>query len=99
MMHIINKSFPAQEALQSCINHLSTNDVILLYEDGVLNSIKGTPGNELIIKILNNHSIYALLPDLEARGISDRAHPGIKLINYHDFVNLVIDNKKVQSWY
>lgn len=98
MLHIINKSFPAQDVLQSCISHLSPNDAILLYEDGVLNSIKDTSGSELIIKLPNSHPIYVLLSDLEARGISDRVIAGITLINYHDFVDLVIKYNKVQSW-
>jgi tRNA 2-thiouridine synthesizing protein B len=39
-----------------------------------------------------------LYPDIEARGMQDRAVDGIKLIDYSGFVDLVAEHNTVQSW-
>jgi len=43
-------------------------------------------------------SIYALWPDLEARGMQDAVLEGIKLVDYGGFVDLVAEHASVQSW-
>jgi tRNA 2-thiouridine synthesizing protein B len=44
-------------------------------------------------------SVYALGPDLKARGLpEDRLIPGIKVVGYDGFVELACANDKVQSW-
>ncbi len=98
MLHIINKSFPSHDALFSCLKHILPNNIIVLYEDGVLNSIEGSPGSKLLAEIININPIYALSPDLSARGVSDRVISGILVIDYEDFVELVIQNKQIQPW-
>jgi tRNA 2-thiouridine synthesizing protein B len=48
---------------------------------------------------LNNHQIYALQPDLQARGINpDNLIDGISLVDYDGFVKLTTDYDKSQSW-
>jgi len=42
--------------------------------------------------------VYALWPDLEARGMQDTVIDGVKQVDYAGFVDLVADNKNVQSW-
>jgi len=42
--------------------------------------------------------VYALAPDLEARGMKDAAIDGIELVDYGGFVDLVAGHKAVQSW-
>ncbi|MDO9064423.1 MAG: sulfurtransferase complex subunit TusB [Sulfuricella sp.] len=42
--------------------------------------------------------VYALWPDLEARGMQDTVIDGIKQVDYSGFVDLVAENKNVQSW-
>jgi len=44
-------------------------------------------------------TVYALGPDLKARGISeDRLISGIQVVGYDGFVELASGNDKVQSW-
>jgi tRNA 2-thiouridine synthesizing protein B len=41
---------------------------------------------------------YALVPDIEARGLQGRIIDGISLIDYAGFVDLVTTHRPVQSW-
>ena len=44
-------------------------------------------------------SIYALAPDLKARGIgTDQVIPGVQLVGYDGFVELSVTNETVQCW-
>jgi tRNA 2-thiouridine synthesizing protein B len=47
---------------------------------------------------LQHVSIYALKPDLEARGMQDRVMDGVRLVDYAGFVDLVVEHSAVQSW-
>ena len=42
--------------------------------------------------------VYALRPDLEARGMPDAVIDGIELVDYGGFVDLVVTHNTVQSW-
>jgi tRNA 2-thiouridine synthesizing protein B len=42
--------------------------------------------------------VYALGPDLDARGMSARVLDGVKIVDYGGFVDLVTENKNCQSW-
>jgi tRNA 2-thiouridine synthesizing protein B len=70
MLHIINKSFSESDAFASCVKHALPNSLILLYENAVLSAVKGAPGSELLQQASTTCKIYALLPDIEARGKS-----------------------------
>jgi tRNA 2-thiouridine synthesizing protein B len=98
MLHIINKSFSESDALASCVKHALSNSVILLYENAVLSAVKGAPGSDSLQQASTTCKIYALLPDIEARGIALCLIDGIEKINYEDFVELVIQYKQVQPW-
>ena len=43
-------------------------------------------------------TIYALEPDLAARGMLTRAIDGVRLVDYGGFVDLVVEHNAVQSW-
>ena len=45
------------------------------------------------------HQLYALIPDLKARGLLERVMPGIELVDYAGFVALTEQFDSVQSWY
>ena len=45
-----------------------------------------------------DESVYALLPDLEARAIADRVIDGVTTVGYDGFVDLVADYPTNQSW-
>jgi tRNA 2-thiouridine synthesizing protein B len=47
---------------------------------------------------LKRIAIYALKPDLEARGMQDRVLDGVRLVDYAGFVDLVVEHNAVHSW-
>jgi|TARA_B100000497_G_C7451886_1_gene280049 tRNA 2-thiouridine synthesizing protein B len=72
---------------------------LLLIEDGVYGALSGSVHSDSIAEALNSLKVYALGPDLKARGISeDRLVSGIQVVGYDGFVELATGNDKVQSW-
>lgn len=97
MLHTINKSPFDTHDLKDCTRFISDGDVILLLEDGVYAAEKDTIKSELITNILKTNTVYALSPDLKARGLSHLIE-GIKTADYGTFVDLV-EEHKVQAWH
>jgi tRNA 2-thiouridine synthesizing protein B len=98
MLHTVNKSPTERNALESCLKHLTKGCAVLLIEDGVYGALKGTVSTKMVEQALKHHPIYALYPDLEARGMQDRVIDGIKLVDYSGFVDLAAEYPSVQSW-
>jgi len=98
MLHIVNKSPFERNSLDACLKHAKAGSAILLIEDAVYAAVKGTAVTEQVKKAMGNHAIYALWPDLEARGMQERSIEGIKLIDYSGFVELTAEHSNVQSW-
>ncbi len=97
MLHTVNKSPFERNSLQTCIANLDDKGVILLIEDGVIGATN-TDKSFLISELASSGRVYALTADLEARGIADKVIDGIKLVDYKDFVDLVIEHKSSASW-
>ncbi len=99
MLHIVNKSPFERHTLKSCIRHLCEGDSVLLIEDAVVGALLNTEVAAWIAAEQNNASFYVLSEDLAARGLSDKPLVnGMLQVNYADFVNLVVEHAKVQSW-
>ena len=98
MLHTVNKSPFERNTLESCLKHAKKGSAILLIEDGVYGALKGTTMTKKVEEAMKKVSIYALYPDIEARGMQDRALDGIKLIDYSGFVDLAAEHNTVQSW-
>ncbi|MHB8471911.1 MAG: sulfurtransferase complex subunit TusB [Gammaproteobacteria bacterium] len=98
MLHIVNKSPFERNSFATCLKHAKAGSTILLIEDGVYAAIKGTAVTEQLKKAMANHAVYALWPDIEARGMQERSIEGIKLIDYSGFVDLTAEHSNVQSW-
>jgi tRNA 2-thiouridine synthesizing protein B len=96
MLHTVNNSPPGSGSLQSALRVAAPDAPILLLEDGVYAARMGTRGEALVAAALRSHPIYALKPDLEARGI-DRIIQGIRVIGYDGFVELV-EQHQVVPW-
>lgn len=78
----------------------NTNISIVLIHDGVIGtSLRGTIPNELE-KLLNlSTSVFALKPDLLARGIEpNTVDPRITCIEYDELVDILAQTPKVASW-
>ena len=98
MLHTVNKSPFANNALEICLKHAKQGSAVLLIEDGVYAASKGTTVSQRLQDALATVSIYALKPDVEARGMQHRLMDGIKLVDYGGFVDLVVEHHAVQSW-
>ena len=86
MLHTVNKSPFEKSTLESCLSRTRPGDAVLLIAD----RIAGLNG-EL--------RLYALGPDLAARGIKDEALlKGISVIDYGGFVDLVAEHEVTQTW-
>ena len=99
MLQTVNKSPFEKNAMQSCLRLSPQGSAVLFYEDGVYAAVKGTKFEAQIKEATQQFSVYALLPDLEARGMrADDVIDGIKTVDYSGFVDLVADNGTVQAW-
>jgi tRNA 2-thiouridine synthesizing protein B len=88
MLHTVNKSPLSSDSLESALRVAAAGAPILLLEDGVYGARPGARSQGLLETALTGHPLYALGPDLEARGIT-RVIPGIRVIGYDGFVELV----------
>jgi sulfur relay protein TusB/DsrH len=85
--------------LRGHVNHQKTIGVVLIH-DGVIGASKMGNVPESIAH-LKSHGIklYAMIPDLKARGIStDAVHEWIISIEYPDLVDLLDHSETLVSW-
>ena len=98
MLHTVNKSPFEHRALQSCLKFARQGSAVLLIEDGVYAAAKDTAVAKQVQDALKSVQIYALKPDVEARGMQNRVMDGVRLVDYGGFVDLVAEHNAVQSW-
>jgi tRNA 2-thiouridine synthesizing protein B len=98
MLHIINKSPLASPALESALRLATSDAALLLIEDAVYAATRGNTAAARIEEAASGRPVYALMPDLEARGVADRVLDGVKTIDYAGFVDLVAHHSNCQSW-
>lgn len=99
ILHTVNKSPFEKTTFDSCLNHARAGDAVLLIEDGVYAAVKGTAVAKRIAARNGDLSIYALGPDLAARGVNDKALiEGIAVVDYGGFVDLVAEHDVAQAW-
>ena len=73
---------------------------IVLIHDGVIGTSQNGSMPDILNRLLNLPlSVYALLPDLLARGIEPSGlNPRIKCIDYDDLVDILAQTPKTVSW-
>lgn len=98
MLHTVNKSPFENKALESCLRFARKGSAVLLIEDGVYAAARGTAVSGRLEEAMKHVSIYALAPDVAARGMKDRVMDGVRLVDYGGFVDLVVEHNTVQSW-
>ncbi|MCP4538267.1 MAG: sulfurtransferase complex subunit TusB [Chloroflexi bacterium] len=96
MLYTINKSPLMFGNLNSVLRIAPTDNPILLYEDGVYAAVAGAASENTIRQALEQHPVYALQADLEARGLTSLVD-GIQIIDYDGFVELV-EQHHVVPW-
>ncbi|HID49882.1 MAG TPA: sulfurtransferase complex subunit TusB [Chromatiales bacterium] len=98
-LHTVNKSPFDRNSLENCLRLAGKGNAVLLFEDGVYGAMKGTEKSAMVEKALGDLSIYALSADLKARGVDEsRLIDGIKVVDYKGFVDLTVENDKVNAW-
>lgn len=98
-LHTVNKSPYERNALKSCLDHISDGDRVLLIEDGVLAARKNGAFAQTLQEAKRACAIYALAPDLSARGIAaDDLIDGVEAVDYSGFVDLAADATRVCAW-
>lgn len=99
MLHIINKSPFERHTFESCLNHASAGDTILMIEDAAVGAMTNTAFAADVEAALRDKSVYVLSGDLAARGLGEaRIIEGVKTVDYAGFVDLTVSNQTVQSW-
>jgi len=98
MLHTVNKSPFEHRALETCLRFARQGSSVLLMEDGVYAAARDTAVTQKMQDALKRVQIYALKPDVEARGMQNRVMDGVRLVDYGGFVELVVEHNAVQSW-
>ncbi|NTW49069.1 MAG: sulfurtransferase complex subunit TusB [Chlorobiales bacterium] len=97
MLHTINKSPFEATTLETCMRFIQPGDPLLFIEDGVYAVQAGNKFASVIESIRKNNPVFALQPDLAARGIT-AVTGGVQTVDYEGFVGLV-EEHQVNSWF
>ena len=98
MLHIVNKSPSTTRTLESCLRLARDGHALLLIEDGVYAATTRSPAAAAVQDALKRLKVFALRPDLEARGMNSVVLDGVTLVDYGGFVDLVAEHTATQSW-
>ena len=97
MLHILNKS-PLEKPVLDTVLRLASAGALLLIEDGVYAATRGNAAEAKLREAMAKLKVYALAPDLQARGMADRLIDGVDTVDYDGFVDLVVEHPNCQSW-
>jgi len=99
VLHIVNKSPFDRNSLDTCLRLARPGSAILLIEDGIYAVQEKSSAAARVQQAMENHPVYALQPDLQARGVDEESMlDGITLVDYDGFVKLTTEFDKLQSW-
>jgi len=98
MLHIINKSPFETNTLDTCLRMAQPGHALLLIEDGVYAVTKGSATEERMRHACTTLKVYALQPDMDARGVTSKIIDGVSLVDYGGFVDLTERYHTSQSW-
>lgn len=97
MLHIVNKS-PADRPTLRSVLRAAPGGAVLLIEDGIYGALAGNASEGAVREAMGKFKFYALLPDVEARGMAGRLIEGVETVDYDGFVDLVAEHPNCQSW-
>jgi tRNA 2-thiouridine synthesizing protein B len=98
MLHIVNKSHTQTSALQSCLRLAQPGHALLLIEDAVYAATIAGAESADLAGALATLKVYALQPDVEARGMAGKLLADVTTVDYAGFVDLVAEHPNNQSW-
>jgi tRNA 2-thiouridine synthesizing protein B len=97
MLHIVNKS-PLEKPILDTVVRLAGSGALLLIEDAVYAATRGNGAEAKVREAMTKLKVYALMPDLQARGMADRLIDGVNTVDYEGFVDLIVEHPNCQSW-
>lgn len=98
-LHTVNKSPFASNALASCLAHVTEEGAVLLIEDGVYAALASGAFAPRLQEAAARHAVYALGPDLAARGFAEAPLvDGVKVVDHEGFVDLAASHSTVLTW-
>jgi tRNA 2-thiouridine synthesizing protein B len=98
MLQIVNKSHRQSTSLESCLRLAQDGHALLLIEDGVYAATRAGAETAGLAAATRRLKVYALQPDLAARGMADKVAEGVTTVDYGGFVDLVAEHANNQSW-
>lgn len=100
-LHLVSIAPTAGTALADCLRTASPGDTLLLLQDGVYAGVAHAAGPAALLReaAANGITLYALLADVDARGLAHRLHPGIRLVDDNGFVELTERHPRTVSWF
>ena len=98
MLHIVNKSHAQTSSLQSCLRLAKGGSALLLIEDGIYAATTGGAATSGIAEAIKQLKVYALQPDVDARGMAGKLVDGVTAVDYAGFVDLVAEHPNSQTW-
>lgn len=98
MLHIVNKSPFQTSTLDTCLRMAQPGNALLLIEDGIYAATVGSATEERIRASCVTLKVYALQPDMDARGVTAKLIDGVMLVDYAGFVDLTVEHSTSHSW-
>ena len=98
MLHIVNKSPFQTTTLESCLRMAQPGHALLLIEDGIYAATVGSAAEVRVRQACASLKVYALQPDMDARGVTGKLIDGVTLVDYAGFVDLTVEYSTSHSW-
>ena len=98
MLHIVNKSPFQTSTLDTCLRMAQPGQALLLIEDGIYAATVGSAMEARVRQACATMKVYALQPDMDARGVTAKLIDGVTLVDYGGFVDLTVEHSTSQSW-
>ena len=98
MLHIVNKSPFQTSTLNTCLSMAQPGHALLLIEDGIYAATVGSAMEAKVRAACTSLKVYALQPDMDARGVTGKLIDGITLVDYSGFVDLTVEHSTSNSW-
>jgi len=98
MLHIVNKSPFQTSTLDTCLRMAQPGNALLLIEDGIYAATAGSATEERVRQACATLKVYALQPDMDARGVTAKLIDGVTLVDYEGFVDLTVEHSTSHSW-
>lgn len=99
VLHLVNRLPPEGSALRASFERLLPGDAVVLMEQAVYACRAGSERAEALRQAAGGLRLFALEPDLAARGIfPETLAAGIEPVDYPGLVALCCAHDRVNSW-